>query len=267
LAFDHRSIVECRPDSHNHLADPAYCKRRHFQSVIKNAAKSSGLSTAAVVADEIQMLSPDAQAAAPTFRSLQKTVRRVRGYSQIISLLAANRAALLMLYGFFSTQTEADFLKWDSGRASDRILLFTTNANLDTLQSSEHWFADGRFKSCPALFEKFFVIHGYKTDGPNLVCLPLVFVLMPNRIIQTYKRVFERLKLMRPGFRPTSFMTDFETGLCTPFLHSSPGVEKRGCYFHVRQAIQRKIQSKFYCLCCVYVYVLLLQSQGGNFEY
>jgi hypothetical protein len=142
------------------------------------------------------------------------------------------------------TQGE-DFTKWDSGRANDKIVIFSTDANLDTLQRCAHWFADGTFKSSPILFDQLFVLHGYKADGANVICMPLAYILTPNRNSQTYKRVWEKLKILQPGLAPISIMTDFESPLLKAFSESFPRTERRGCFFHFRQSVHRKIQRKF----------------------
>jgi hypothetical protein len=127
------------------------------------------------------------------------------------SLLVKIRSALPSLTGLFTTPSNKDFVNWDSGRANDRIILFSTDANFETLGSCEHWFADGTFTSSPALFDQFLVIHGYKTDGVHVICMPLVYVVTPNRITQTYGRVLEKLKDLRADLSPMSIMTDFDS--------------------------------------------------------
>jgi len=212
---------------------------------LKASAKSSSESTTAVVISQVQNLSPDTQAKIPTLRSLQNTVREVRAASGSRSLLVSTRAALPPLQGTFLTPSKEEFNKWDSGCTNDRILIFSTDANLDTLRQCQHWFADGTFKSSPILFDQLFIIHGYKTDGVNVVCMPLVYVVTPNRITLTYKRVLEQLKALRPGLAPISIMTDFEAALLKAFSECFPNTDQRGCYYHFRQAIHRKIQSEY----------------------
>lgn len=44
------------------------------------------------------------------------------------------------------------FLINDNEPVESRILEFSTKENLDLLTKSDHWFADGIFKSCSPLF-------------------------------------------------------------------------------------------------------------------
>jgi hypothetical protein len=146
----------------------------------------------------------------------------------------------------FLTQTNEDFLKKDSGPSQDRILIFSTDSHLDTLATSDHWFADGAFKSQPILFDQLFVIHALQMDGNNVTCVPLVYCLTPNRTTATYNKILGKLKELRPALAPISIMTDFERALLKAFSLCLPTVEQRGCFFHFRQANFRHIQSKWY---------------------
>ena len=125
--------------------------------------------------------------ALPLYRSQQRLVQKARK-SCAMNIKANTRAELPSLTGLFQT----DFLKWDSGPANDRILLFATDAGLDCLTRSEHWFADGTFKSRPLLFDQLFTIHAYKSDGDNVLCFPVAYCLTPNRTTATYRRILNQ---------------------------------------------------------------------------
>src|SRR5581483_1765232 len=102
-------------------------------------------------------------------------------------LNVSSRADLPDLTGIFKISTGEDFLKWDSGVEDDRILLFGTDATLDCLQRSEHWFADGTFKLQPLIFDQLYTIHALQTDGENLLCSNS---LLPHPQ-QDYKDLYE----------------------------------------------------------------------------
>jgi hypothetical protein len=186
---------------------------------------------------------------------MQRTVQRARSVCGIPSLRANTRAELPKLEGMFLTQTGEDFLKWDSGYplagdnsrpSQDRILLFSTDSNLDSLAMSDHWFADGTFRAQTLLFDQLFVIHGLQMDGTNVMCAPLVYCLTPNRTTATYNKILGKLKELRPALAPLSIMTDFEHALLKSFSTCLPTVEQRACFFHFRQANFRHIQRKLH---------------------
>ncbi|OXA42828.1 uncharacterized protein LOC118438707 isoform X1 [Folsomia candida] len=152
-----------------------------------------------------------------------------------------NRADLPLLNGLFFTSAKEDFVKWDSGKNHDRIILFSTDFNLDCFQNSAHWFADGTFRTSPLLFDQLFVIHGLRGDGHNTISVPLVYCLTPNRTGATYGRIFSKLKELRSGVSPLS-VKDFEQASSNAFAKYFPDAEQRSCFFHLRQANHRHIQ-------------------------
>jgi len=244
LSLDYRSIKEYAQVPHIHDADDAYCQRRYLLWRIKVTAKSSGETTSTVVVFQVKDVSADVQAELPKFHSLEQTAGRARIVAGSRRFVVSARSELPLLNGIFFSPSNEDIVKWDSGRSNDRIVIFSTDANLDTLGRSEHWFADGTFKSCPILFDQLFILHGYKTDGENVICLPLAYVVTPNRTAVTYKRIFEQLKTLQPGLAPNSIMTDYESALLKSFTEAFPTTERRGCFFHFRQAVRRKISRK-----------------------
>jgi hypothetical protein len=136
---------------------------------------------------------PDVVGFLPKVSSMQKAVQRSR--AELLALIqAATTAELPNLYGRFLLPSKEDVLKWDSAfinrdgqnrLSQDRILLFSTEANLDTLAILDHWFAEGTFTSRPLLFDQFFVIRGLQMDGANVFCVPMVYCLTPNRTTAT----------------------------------------------------------------------------------
>ena len=80
-----------------------------------------------------------------------------------------------------------------------------------------------------------------------------VYFLTPNRTKVTYRRMFEKLKELRPNLLPLSIMTDFEQATQNAFLDTFPSIELRSCFFHFRQCNYRHIQgippvAVFYCI-------------------
>ena len=69
------------------------------------------------------------------------------------------------------------FLIYDSGPTNGRILIFATQSNLDILVRSEHWYADGTFKTVSLIFGQLYTIHGLKSGNIT----PLLYALLPNK--------------------------------------------------------------------------------------
>jgi len=75
----------------------------------------------------------------------------------------------------------------------------------------------------------------------SLLCIAL-YILMANRQIETYRRVFE---VVRDHINavPQSIMLDFEAGARTAFTFVWPDITIRHCLFHLGQSVNRKVQS------------------------
>lgn len=74
---------------------------------------------------------------------------------------------------------------WD---INNKILIFTTDANLNRLNESAMWFADGTFKSVPNLCHQLYTIHGSIDD----TVYPFLYNLMCNKAENSYSVVLNQ---------------------------------------------------------------------------
>ncbi|CAK0798375.1 unnamed protein product, partial [Prorocentrum cordatum] len=140
------------------------------------------------------------------------------------------------------------FLLYDAGQPAgeDRFLIFGTGASVQTLATCSRWFADGSFRISPEPFVQVYTIHGVVAG----YALPLLYALLPNKKTTTYVQLFNAVRLLVskvPGVKGVagaveriSLDVEFAAykGVCQVF----PGVAADGCYFHLQQAIMRRIQ-------------------------
>ncbi|KAF0987337.1 hypothetical protein HZS_1116 [Henneguya salminicola] len=65
------------------------------------------------------------------------------------------------------------FLLFDNNSINNRLIIFSTQRNLDRLNANRNWYCDGTFKSTPNLFYQLYTIHVlYKTTStPVVYCL------------------------------------------------------------------------------------------------
>ena len=131
------------------------------------------------------------------------------------------------------------FLLYDSGAANDRILVFGTERNLDFLQLSDGWYADGTFKVAPPLFRQLYTIHGERFGK----IIPAIYALLPNKREETYVRLMDALLGIRGDLQPLFVMTDFEVAALNMFNDTFPFVNLVGCYFHFSQCIFKRIHA------------------------
>ena len=86
------------------------------------------------------------------------------------------------------------------------ILVFSTEERLKALADSSEWFADGMFGKVPDIFGQSFTIHAITPEN----IIPMVYVMLPNKLERTYKRLFEILKELQvshPRVRVRNYRT------------------------------------------------------------
>ncbi|XP_022161694.1 uncharacterized protein LOC111027604 [Myzus persicae] len=173
---------------------------------------------------------------------LDNTVMGMCLSSLILSVVytkPTNMRDLLIPEKYTYTVAGDKFLQFDSCASDNRIIIFSTQKNLDLMATCDHWYADGTFKTSPPLFKQVSTIHAIKYNN----VLPTFYSLLPDICQDTYSSVLDKLKLLKPGLSPVSVMTDFENAQINAFSHNFPDIRNRGCFFHFSQCIWRKIQT------------------------
>lgn len=158
----------------------------------------------------------------------------------------------------FSVTKSGDFfLLYDSDSdepnnlACGRIIIFATENNLRQLFRCKLWFADGTFKTVPAIFYQMFTVMGqfsYMRGGKQKkAARPLVYALLETKQEAAYHKVFEVImsearKLRIPVQIPERVMSDFELAIINA-IETHFGKIFSACWFHLRQSVHRQIQS------------------------
>jgi len=126
---------------------------------------------------------------------------------------------------------------------SGRLLLFCADTELLYLYNSEFIICDGTFQMAPDTSYQVYTLHGY-VHGEALA---LAWGLLPNKSQQSYTDMFGALA---DAFIRTfgdvgrrTFLTDFESAAINAIRATFPASSVKGCTFHFRQAITRKVQS------------------------
>ena len=208
-------------------------------ATLKTAGKTSTESTANILATAVEGLPVSVLGKLPPVTAMKRNIQRTRQETlQGTMMNASNRSELVLHESFTELSSGEQFLKFDSGNNNQRILIFSTDANLEQLSRSKHWYADGTFKTSPSLFNQFFVIHGSQDEH----VFPLVYILTPNRTRATYDRVLQALKNLKTPLQPETIMTDFELASLSSFASAFPESRQRGCFFHFSQCLWRRIQ-------------------------
>ena len=141
---------------------------------------------------------------------------------------------------YCETEDGQNFLIFDSGVADpDRILIFSSEQQLQFLSISDHWFADGTFKVCLEVFFQVYSIHA--EQGGKI--FPCVFALLPNKTEVTYTRFYQEVFNRIDGDGPEDILTDFERSALNALNNVKPQVEKKECFYHFCANVWKHIQN------------------------
>ena len=131
---------------------------------------------------------------------------------------------------------------FDSGPSDSRILILTTDFNLDFLCQSLRWCGDGTFKAAPKLWTQLYTLRGQK----NGYTVPCVYALLPNKRKEPYIRIFRQVKSwVGVGNRQwifETFLSDYEQGAFKAMLEVFPGIGEEGCFFDLCKRLDFQVK-------------------------
>ena len=199
-----------------------------------------------IVRECLQTVSEGTSAMLPKLDSLKRSIQRQRVRSLAAPVQPVSLEQLTLPDMYKRTSKDEQFLLYDSGQETQRILIFGTHQNLETLQLFRVWLADGTFKTAPLLFTQLYVIHVLR-GGPDMMkdghLLPSLFILLPNKSEATYTRMWHNVQMLCPQSDPSEMLLDFEKAAINSFEHTWPNCMVKGCFFHLSQNIWRKVQA------------------------
>ena len=176
-------------------------------------------------------------------KSLKRSIQRTRKQDSLSAspdlALACDRSLLQLNIPQSLLQP---WVYFDSGPGNDRIIILTTNSNLDLMRQSERWCGDGTFKAAPKLWTQLYTIHGLK----NGYTVPCVFALLPNKRKESYTRLFRQIKswldVAGQQWNFESFLSDYEQGAYLAMTDVFPGVGNDGCFFHLSKRLDYHVK-------------------------
>ena len=143
------------------------------------------------------------------------------------------------------TQTIAGepFLLAEDGDGDNKIIIFSTDANIRHLSEADKIYVDGTFQTCPRLFYQIFTVHAF-INGKQF---PLVYCLLPGKSRAIYQRTLEiierKAEELGLELHPDEVLTDFELATIQGIELAFPTTEEKGCLFHFAQALNQKIST------------------------
>ncbi|XP_034945928.1 uncharacterized protein [Chelonus insularis] len=233
------NIVGVTP-KHEHASDIAAVEMKMIKAKIAKKARTNDSKPATVITQALRGVLSPVSALLPKLSSMSRTVNRIRAKENPQLPDVSSRCELVLTEEFKYTHTGELFLLYDNGGSKRRFLMFTTHKNLNVLSRCQQWLGDGTFRVAPNNFSQLYtIIHGFM-EGRSV---PLVYVLLPNKLKNTYIQVLKVLRRSLPNFSPSVIMVDFETAFIEALKEVYAGVKVAGCNFHFNQCYWRRIQA------------------------
>lgn len=224
---------------HNHVADAAKMQAEETVIKIRQLAESTQAQPHTLISTALEETNAHLFATKlPPMRNLKRTVRNIRQKKLAAPSLPSSCTELCLPTQYTETVRGEPFLLYDSGPAENRILIFSTKANLQCLSQSKHWYADGTFKTVPLIFKQLYTIHGFQ----RRTSIPLLFALLSNKREETYQNLLRQIKILEQSCAPQSITLDFEKAMTAACSKEFPAASQSGCFFHFSQCIFRAIQ-------------------------
>ena len=130
----------------------------------------------------------------------------------------------------------------DSGKTDEkRLIIFTTQKNLQMLDENPDWGSDGTHGLAPKkLCKQLYTLHTH-VHGQNL---PMVYALLPNKTQSTYVKLFQMIN-KSISVKPSSINIVFEKATFNAIKIVWPKCRIYGCFFHLSQAILRYVNKRW----------------------
>lgn len=123
---------------------------------------------------------------------------------------------------------------------SQEFAIWASDFALSILRMNREVFIDATFRITPAPFAQCLIVMAY--DPTTNTYVPTVWALMTSKSEDMYCAVIhEIIVLLKYSWEPKTIVADFEKSLQNAIRYEFKKSKLVGCYFHFRQAIQRKI--------------------------
>lgn len=233
-------IVTRRLNEHNHSGFPEKIDARIAYNAMKHTAVSTELSPIEIIRSESGELTEPTIAKLPAVRSMQRSLRSARNRTLQTPPEPTTLANLALPDDLLETK-QGSVLLYDSGSRAGkrRIVIFARHDHQELLSASQQIHMDESFHAAPNITFQLFTMHAKIQDR----VLPLVYCLLPDKKVTTYRRALVQVKTALPEFNPQHIMVDFEMTLVNAARICFSDAELSGCLFHFSQSIIRKTNS------------------------
>ena len=169
---------------HNHAAEASRVNVAKAINVLKRQAQETNDQPVQIIQNIMANTSQEVCPYFPSRDALRQSVKRIRRINSPAE--PQSLESLVIPENMQKTLNGNDFLIKDSTIGHDRILIFTTVANINYLNQSSIWIMDGTFKTVPTIFKQLYSIHGCVGGNENSRIVSLVYILMSSKNEECY---------------------------------------------------------------------------------
>ena len=231
-----------RLGDHNHAPNASKVQTDKISNELKNLGKNSNDRPIQIVQSVTARASLEVRSNLPSRDAMRRQVKRARRTELLAEPNTLNDIDIPNQYQM--TLAGQNFCR-DIIVDNER-LLFTSDNNIRYLNRAQFWIMDGTFKTVPNIFIQLYTIHAPVGVGQDKQILPLLYALMSSKSEELYRRLFRELNDLafdlNLDLRPEFVLTDFELASMNAIRYEFPGVQNKGCLFHLAQSTFRKIQ-------------------------
>ena len=143
---------------------------------------------------------------------------------------------------FLRTHFTFNYKKNDTNKTA-KIVIWTSDFQLNRLRLTNHWYTDGTFTIAPSNYHQFLTI---AIRDPNTGFIkPALWAILDSKEEESYYQAFRIIKDIasnsgRLDWNLTSITLDFEPGLINGFKRVFLETRVIGCLFHFKQALYRE---------------------------
>ncbi|CAF0834509.1 unnamed protein product [Rotaria sordida] len=194
------------PTEHTCKFDDTTVELRNFDEKIIDRACNTQETPDIIISNCFRGMPDEGITRLPTRENIKRRIRKLRYNNDFIS--PPNAANFISIPTILcKTLRQAQFLRCDTGPGDDRIIIFSSDEQINILQSTHHFLADGTFKDTG-----------------------------------TYRRLINEILKIAPQWTPHSIMIGFEMACINVHEEIFPNIAVSGCYFHLQQNLYRKLQ-------------------------
>ena len=143
---------------------------------------------------------------------------------------------------FLRTHFTFNYKKNDTNKTA-KIVIWTSDFQLNRLRLTNHWYTDGTFTIAPSNYHQLLTI---AIRDPNTSFIkPALWAILDSKEEESYYQAFRIIKDIasnsgRLDWNLTSITLDFEPGLINGFKRVFLETRVIGCLFHFKQALYRE---------------------------